>query len=270
MRLAGDEADLAAGQLVAEEGERQAGKVAAASHASHHDVRIVLGQLHLFFRLQADDGLVQQDVVQHAAQRVAHTFLRDRRFHCLADRDTQAARAFRVLFQDRLAALRFHGRTRRDLATPKVHHHPPIGLLVVAHLDHEDLTLHVEHLAGERQRGPPLARSGLRRQPLDAFHLVVVGLGNRGVGLVTARRTVALVLEVNPGGCAQGLLQPPGTHQRRGPPDGIDLTDFLGDGHPSLAAHLLLKQPPCEDSRELGWIHGLVRRRIQRWGWQLR
>ena len=158
MRLAGDETDLAARQLVAQEGKRQAGEIAAAAHASHHDVRIVLGQLHLLLRLQADDRLVQQHVVQHAAQRIADAFLRDGRLDRLADGDAQAAGAIGVFFQDRPAALRFHRRAGGDVAAPEVHHHPPIGLLVVAHLDHEDLALHVEHLAGERQRRNPTGR----------------------------------------------------------------------------------------------------------------
>ena len=120
------------------------------------------------------------------------------------------------------------------------------------------------------KRGAPLARPGLGRQPLDALDLVVVDLGHRRVGLVAPRRAVALVLEIDPGRGPQGLLQPAGTHQGRRPPDGVDLADFLGDGDPALGTHLLLEQSPCENPREFGRIHRLVRRRIQRWGGQLR
>ena len=134
-----------------QEGKHQAGEIAAAAHASHHDVRVVLGQLHLLLRLQADDRLMQQHVVQHAAQRIADALLRDGRFHGLADGDAQAAGAVGILLQNRPAAMRFHRGAGDHVAAPDMHHHPPVRLLMVAHLDHENLALQVEHRAGERQ-----------------------------------------------------------------------------------------------------------------------
>ena len=45
-----------AGELVAEEGEGQAGEVAAAADAADDDVGEIVGQLELLLGLQADDA----------------------------------------------------------------------------------------------------------------------------------------------------------------------------------------------------------------------
>ena len=51
-----------------------------------------------------------------------------------------------------------------DGGAPGLDHRAPVGLLVVADADHEDLALEPEHAAGERQRRAPLARPGLGRR----------------------------------------------------------------------------------------------------------
>ena len=70
-RLDGQQPHLLAGRLVGEEGEGDAGEVGAAAVAGDDDVRVVAGVLQLLLGLQADDGLVQADVVEHRAERVA-------------------------------------------------------------------------------------------------------------------------------------------------------------------------------------------------------
>ena len=92
-----------------------------------------------------------------------------------------------VRFEDRAAALGVGRRAGRDFAAPDVHHHSPVGLLMVAHLDHEDLALDVEHLAGEGERGAPLAGAGLGGQPVDALHFVIVSLGDGRIRFVGYR-----------------------------------------------------------------------------------
>jgi len=61
-----------AGELVTQEREHEPAEMAAAAVARDEDVRVVAGQFELFLRLVADDRLVEQDVVEHAAERVAH------------------------------------------------------------------------------------------------------------------------------------------------------------------------------------------------------
>ena len=123
---------------------------------------------------------------------------RDGRLDRLADGDPQAARESGSAARICRPACGLRRRAGRDLAAPDVHHRTAVGLLLVADLDHVDLALDVEHLAGERQGTAPLAGAGLGRQPVDALLLVVVGLGDGRVRLVAARRAVALVLEVDP------------------------------------------------------------------------
>ena len=71
VRLAGNELDVPAFEFVAEEGEGEAGEVAAAADAAEDHVGKIADELELLLRLQADHRLVQQDVVEHAAQGVA-------------------------------------------------------------------------------------------------------------------------------------------------------------------------------------------------------
>ena len=201
-------------------GNAKPGEVAAAAHAADDHVGKVPGQLQLLLRLQADDRLVQHDVVQHAAERVLGVVAGDGRLDRLADGDAQAAGAIRdpAARICRPALVSSEG-LGVDLGAPDVHHRAAVGLLLVADLDHEDLALHVEQRAGEGQRGAPLAGPGLGGQAVDAFHLVVVRLGHGRVRLVAARRAVAFVLEVDPGRRLQRLFQVRRPHQRRRPPD---------------------------------------------------
>ena len=57
-------------QLVLDEGEREPAEVRAAADAADEDVRAIARHLELALRLQPDDRLVRQDVVQHRAERV--------------------------------------------------------------------------------------------------------------------------------------------------------------------------------------------------------
>src|SRR5437764_6398545 len=99
-----------------------------------------------------------------------------------------------MLLEDRTPRLRFLGGARHDLRAPGLDQRAPVRLLLVRDPDHVDLALEPEQLAGERERAAPLAGAGLGREPRPALLRVVVGLGDRGVRLVAARRADALVL----------------------------------------------------------------------------
>ena len=55
-------------QLVPEKREGETGKIAATSVAADYDIRIIASDSHLLHRFLPDDGLMQQDVVEHTAQ----------------------------------------------------------------------------------------------------------------------------------------------------------------------------------------------------------
>ena len=68
---------------------RQTGKVRSAARAGDNHVRIVVGQGHLFDRFQANHRLVQQHMIQHAAQRVLGVRILRSDFHGLGDRNAE-------------------------------------------------------------------------------------------------------------------------------------------------------------------------------------
>ena len=90
--LAGDHPQILAVYLVPDEGKGEAGEVAAAAHAPDHDVRVLAHPRHLLLGLEADDRLVHEHVVQHAAQGIPRVLRRDRVLDRLADGDAEAAR----------------------------------------------------------------------------------------------------------------------------------------------------------------------------------
>ncbi len=200
-RLDGDDAHLACGRAFSpKKGKAMPAKLLAAAGAADDDVGIVAGIAKLLHRLLADHGLVQQHVVEHRAERVFGVVALGGHLDRLGDGD--AERAGRV----GIARPEWRGRSRSywlGLAMQRraigLHQRPAIGLLLVADLDHVDLDLEAEQLAGEGQRRAPLAGAGLGGQALDACLLVVEGLGHRRVGLVAAGRADALVLEENLG-----------------------------------------------------------------------
>ena len=151
-----------------------------------------------------------------------------------------------------------HGRA------PGLHHRAPVGLLVVARADHEDLALEPEQRAGERERGAPLAGAGLRGELLDPGLRVLVGLRHRGVGLVRARGRDALVLVEDLRRGAELLLEAPRAVERRRPPQPVGVAHGVRDRDLGLRRDLLHDQRHREDRREVLGPGGLPGPRIQR------
>ena len=84
-RLHRDEAHVGVGH----ERQRDATEVRSAAAAADHDVGALLArERELLLRLEADDGLVQQHVVQHRAERVVRVVAGRGVAHGVADRET--------------------------------------------------------------------------------------------------------------------------------------------------------------------------------------
>ena len=197
-RLDGDDAHrLFLAQLLAEERERQPGEIRAAAGAADHHVGPEAGHLHLLERLDADHRLVDEHVVEHAAERIIGVGVLGGDFDRLGNGDAEAAGRVRRLGENGLAGVGFLARAGDAGGAVGFHQRAPVGLLVVAHLDHEDFDFEAEHLPGEGERRAPLPGAGLGRQLGDAGFLVVEGLRHRGVRLVAARRRDALVFVEN-------------------------------------------------------------------------
>src|SRR6476620_12542778 len=134
-----------------------------------------------------------------------------------------------MLLEDRTPGLRLFGRARHDLCAPRLDQRAPVRLLLVGDPDHVDLAVETDQLASERERAPPLARAGLRRQPSPPFLLVVKRLSHRRVRLVAARRADPLVLVEDPRAGTNRLLEPPCTEERRRAPQAVDLQHLVRD-----------------------------------------
>src|ERR671914_62471 len=127
-----------------------------------------------------------------------------------------------MLLPDRPPALRVLRRAGDDLGAPGLDQRAPERLLLVRDLDHVDLALEPEQLAGERERAAPLAGAGLGREARSPLPDVVVRLRHRRVRLVAARRADALVLVEDARARADRLLEPLRSVQRRRPPESVD------------------------------------------------
>src|SRR5207302_4090845 len=99
----------------------------------------------------------------------------------------------------------------------------PIGLLLVRHLDHVDLALEPDQLAGEGKCTPPLTGARLRRQSRAPFLLVVVRLRDGRVRLVASRRADAFVFVEDRRVRADRMLESASAIQRRRAPEAVDL-----------------------------------------------
>ncbi len=155
--------------LAAQIGHHQTREIGSAARATDDHVGFVAGQAHLLDRLLPDHGLVQQDVIQHAAQRVLGVRVLGSHFNRLRDGDAQRAVGLRILRQNRAARLCLIARAGGDGRAERLHQCAAVGLLVVAHPHHVDLAFQAEERAGHRQRRAPLARLQSRWQ--DAWSL---------------------------------------------------------------------------------------------------
>ena len=238
-------------KLQPEEREREPGEVRPAAGAADDDVRRLAGHRHLLDRLLADDGLVEEHVVEDGAERVLGVVAGRRVLDRLADRHPERAGAVGGLGQHRPTVVRRRRRAGDDRRAVGLHQDPSVRLLVVARADHVDLDLEAEQRAGEGERGPPLARPGLGREALDALLLVVEGLRDRGVRLVAAGRADALVLVVDVRRRIEGALEPVGPVQRARPVEAVGVADRLRDLDLALGRDLLADERHREERREV-------------------
>src|SRR5207249_4506512 len=99
--LGRDEPELLAAERVREEGQREAAEVRPAPEAGDHEVRFHSDALELPLRLEADHGLVQEDVVQDGSEAVDRRVVPPRVLEALRHRDAEGARMVRLALEQR-------------------------------------------------------------------------------------------------------------------------------------------------------------------------
>ena len=251
-------------ELFTHEGGDQTAQVAAASGAADDDVghNVVLIQRRL--GLQADDTLVQQYLVEDAAQHVAVARGGGGDLHGLGNSAAQGAGGAGMLLEDLPAdggSLRGRGGNGSAVGP---HDLSAEGLLLVADLHHVDLAVQAQVCASHGQGRAPLAGAGLGGNALEALLLGIIGLGNGAVQLVGAGGIVALKLVVDFGGGAQGLFQAVGPYQGRGTVHLVEIQDLLGNGDlPVIIVQLLADQLVAEHRAQVLKAHRLSGAGIQ-------
>ena len=244
-------------ELLAHEGCNQTTQIGTTAGTADDDIRLdaVLIQCRLGF--QTDDGLMQQHLVQHAAQHIPVSLRGGRLLHCFGNGAAQASRSARMLLQDLSAHCglrRGRGGHGRPVGT---HNLPAEGLLFVGNLYHIYLAVQIKVRASHGQSGTPLTCAGLGGHALQPLLLCVVCLGNGGIQLVTAAGIVALKLVADLRRCAQLLLQAVCPYQGGGTVHLVKVPDLLGNleiggGIVQFLLDQLLAEHRCQIRRRTG------------------
>ncbi len=240
-----------AGQLLAEEREAEPAEVGATPGAPDEQVGALPHLRQLEQCLLADDGLVQQHVVEHRAEGVADRGVGHRGGHGLGDRDAEAAGMVRILGQERATELGHLRRAGMHRRPPDLHHRLAIGLGPVGGRDLPHLALHAVLGTGEGEGAPPLPRPGLGGELLDALLVVVEGLRHRGVGLVRPGGADALVLVVDVRRRPERRLEPVGAVQRGRSVRFVGFAHVFWDFDVAFARHLLCDHPHRKQRRKI-------------------
>ena len=248
-----------AAEFLAHERSDQTAEVGAAAGAADDDVGLDAVLIERGLGLETDDGLVQEHLIQHAAQHIAVAGILDGDFDSLADRAAEGTGGAGELLEDLAADVGGHRRGGSDVGAVGAHDLTAEGFLLIADFDHVYLTVEAEVSAGHRQGSAPLAGSGLCRDALEALLLRVVGLSDRGVQLMAAGGVVAFKLVVDLRGGTERLLEAVGTDQRRGTVHLIEILDLLRDVDVGGGVvQLLLYQLLTEYAREFLGGHRLT------------
>ncbi len=138
-----------------------------------------------------------------------------------------------------------------------------IGLLVVGDLDHIDLALDAEEVAGQGQGAAPLPGPGLGGDALAPPPPCCTRPGQwtvLGLWLPARAHPLPLVVDLRRG--PQGLFPASGSDERGRTPDLVDVQDLIGDLDVPLLAHLLGDEAHGEEGGQVVGADGLVGARM--------
>ena len=251
-------------QLVLQEREGQAGEITSATMTRDDEVRVFTRNLHLLLCFLSDDRLVQEHVVEHAAERVLRVVAFRGVFDGFGDRDAEAARRVGRFRQNPPPGLRQLRGARHDVGAVGLHHDAPVRLLVVADLHHVHHALEPHETARARQRAAPLTGPRFGRESLHPLLFVDVRLDERGIQLVAADRADMFRLVVNVRRRVEHGLECFCSEHRCGTVQAIEVPHLVGNLNIRILRHLLRNQPHREDGRQHLGTDGFARARVQR------
>src|SRR5256885_16785344 len=104
--LGRDETNCLPFDCAREEGERKTAEVRAAAKAGDHDVRIGADLLELPLRLEADDRLMQEDMIQDGSEAIDRLLVPPGVFEAFRHRNPERARMVRLFREQRAAHAR--------------------------------------------------------------------------------------------------------------------------------------------------------------------
>ena len=227
-RLDGDDAVVClAAQLLAHERRDEAAEVGAAARAADDHVGLYAELSERRARLEADDRLVKEHLVENRAEHIAVARGLYRSLHRLGDRAAKRAGRAGMLGVDEAADLCLHRRRRRDARAVRAHHLAAERLLLVGALHHEDAAVKPEESARHRERRSPLARASLGRHAFEPLGLRIVRLRDGGIELVGARGVVALELVVDFCRSTERFFEEVCPHERRRAEHPVEVADRL-------------------------------------------
>ena len=257
----GDEVVIGfAAEFLAHERGDEAAEVGAAAGAADDRVEFDAVFVECGFGFETDDGLMQEDLVEHRAEDVSVSGVGDGVFDGFGNGASEASGGVGIFGEYFLADLCGVGGGGGDAGAVGAHHFAPEGFLFVADLDHVDDAVEFEVGAGHGKCGAPLSGAGFGRDAFEALFFGVVGLGDGGVELVGAGGVVALEFIVNMRGRAEFLFEAVGADEGRGAVHFVEIADRLGDGdEASVVVEFLGDEFVAEHVAEFLGGHGFAR-----------
>src|SRR5207244_7446853 len=128
----------------------------SSSDAADDVIGLDVELLHLLLCLLPHDRLVQEDVIQDAAEGVLRVVVSDAVFDGLADRDTQASGMVGVFLEEAPPHVRLVARRGEDLRAVDSHADTSVRLLDVAAPRHVHCDREIEGCCSERASTSPL------------------------------------------------------------------------------------------------------------------
>ena len=220
---------LLATQLFAHEGRNQTAQIGAAACTADDDIRLDAVFIECCLCFHTDDGLMQQNLIQHAAQNITIALLADCRFYGFGNGTAKAARCAGMLRQNLLPDFRCGGGGRGYGCAIGTHDLAAEGLLLIGNLNHVYVAVQTQICTRHGKRCAPLPCAGFCCHALQALLLCIIRLRDGRIQLMAATGVIALELIINLCGCLQFFFQTICTNQRRWSVHFIKIQNFLWD-----------------------------------------